>query len=194
MAGNSHDLGQFLARRAERIGGRSYAFVRWHWLGIINFHLFVFVTGAPVAPLLWYLNQDWMSKMVYAFYGLFCHQKASRSFFLLENQVAICARCLSFYCSLLFLSLWTSLRRLRPIDLKLALILIAPAALDVLSQTLRLRESTNLLRVTTGALLGMSAGLYLLPRAKKAMEHLPDEVEHVRVRHLGGTKVGNHSR
>jgi uncharacterized membrane protein len=147
--------------------------VRLHWLGIINFHLCLFVAGALVAPLFSYLKQEWMSKIIYGFYSLFCHQKASRSFFLFGNQVAICSRCLAFYSSLLVFALWMSIKRFKPFDLKLALVLIVPAIADVFLQTLHIRESTNLLRVTTGALLGLACSLYLLPRAQKAMEHLP---------------------
>jgi uncharacterized membrane protein len=165
--------GQFLGRRAEKIGIKTYNFVRLHWLGIINFHLCLFVAGALVAPLFSYLKQEWMSKIIYGFYSLFCHQKASRSFFLFGNQVAICSRCLAFYSSLLVFALWMSIKRFKPFDLKLALVLIVPAIADVFLQTLHIRESTNLLRVITGALLGLACSLYLLPRAQKAMEHLP---------------------
>ena len=166
-------LGQFLARRAEKVGTKTYGFVRRHWLGIINFHLCIFVAGALVAPIFSYLDQGWMSKIIYGFYSFFCHQKASRSFFLFGNQLTICSRCLAFYSSVLILALWMSIKRLKPFDLKLALFLIMPAIADVFLQTLHIRESTNLLRVTTGALLGLALSVYLLPRAQKAMEHLP---------------------
>jgi uncharacterized membrane protein len=159
------------------MGTKTYGFVRRHWLGIINFHLCIFVAGALVAPLCSYLDQEWMSKFIYGFYGVFCHQKASRSFSLLGNQVAICSRCLAFYSSLLTFTLWMSIKKLKPLDLKLALFLIMPAIADVFLQTLHIRESTNLLRVTTGALLGLALSVYLLPRAQKAMEGLPQDGE-----------------
>jgi uncharacterized membrane protein len=165
--------GQFLGRHAEKLGIKTYNFVRLHWLGIINFHLCIFVAGALVAPCFSHLGLEWMSKIIYGFYGFFCHQKTSRSFFLLENQVAICSRCLAFYSTVLFFGLWLSFKKMRPLDLKLALLLIFPAIADVLLQTLHIRESTNLLRVTNGALLGLACSLYLLPRAQKAMEHSP---------------------
>lgn len=165
-------MGQFLARCAENAGTRTYDFVRQHWWGIINFHLFIFVSGALIAPCLFYLDQRWLSKTAYGFYSFFCHQKASRSLFLLENQMAICSRCLAFYSSLLILNLWMSLKRTKPLDLRLALMLILPAIVDVTLQALHIRESTNLLRVTTGMLLGLALSSYLLPRAQIAMEQL----------------------
>ncbi len=165
-------MGRVLAEGAEKLGRWTYDFVRSHWLGIINFHIFLFLVGALEAPLLLHLEQPWLSKLVYGFYGFFCHQEPSRSFFLFGNQVAICSRCLSFYSSVLFFGLWVSLRRSKPLNLKTAGLLISPAVADVLLQVLGIKESTNLIRVTTGGLLGLAVSLYLFPRAQRAMLRL----------------------
>lgn len=146
--------------------------VRAHWLGLVNFHLFIFIGGALVAPSLLYLDLEWASKIIYQFYGFSCHQKESRSFFLFGGQVAICSRCLSFYSSALIVGMWVGLRKTRALSLRLAVILCLPAAISVLLQSLGLRESTNLIRVTTGVLLGMAVSLYLFPRAQGAVERL----------------------
>jgi len=161
-----------LARHAEKLGIWIYGFVRLHWLGIINFHLFIFVVGALEAPLLLHLDQEWISKIIYGFYSFFCHQEKSRSFFLFGNQVAICSRCLAFYSSVLIFGLGLSLKRIRPLDLKLLFLLILPALVNVFLQILHIKESTNLIRVTTGVLLGMAVSLYVFPRAQKAIEAL----------------------
>lgn len=171
-AGFSDRLGQLLARQAETAGGSVYRLVRTHWLGLVNFHLFIFIGGALVAPSLLYLDLEWASKIIYQFYGFFCHQKASRSFLLLGGQVAICSRCLSFYSSALAVGMWVGLRRTRPLNLKLAVALSFPAMASVLLQSVGLKENTNLIRVTTGALLGMAVSLYLFPRAQKAVGRL----------------------
>ncbi|MCK4385677.1 MAG: DUF2085 domain-containing protein, partial [candidate division Zixibacteria bacterium] len=76
------------------------------------------------------------------------------------------------YSSVLIFGLWVSLKRTKPLNLNLTLLLILPALVDVLLQILWIQESTNLIRVTTGALLGMAVSLYLFPRAQRAMEHL----------------------
>jgi len=114
----------------------------------------------------------WASEIVYRFYGFFCHQKASRSLFLLGGQVAICSRCISFYSSILLVGMWVGLRRPGPLGFGLALLLSLPAMIDVLLQTFGFSESTNLIRLTTGALLGTALSLYLFPRAQKALERL----------------------
>jgi len=61
---------------------------------------------------------------------------------------------------------------MKPLDSKLGLMLISPAVVDVLLQTLQIRESNNLIRVTTGSLLGLAFALYFLPRAQKAIEYI----------------------
>jgi uncharacterized membrane protein len=141
-------------------------------LGLVNFHLLLFIGGALAAPSLLYLNLEWVWKIVYGSYGFFCHQKTSRSFLLFGGQVAICSRCLSFYCSALAIGMWVGLTRTRAISLGLALTLSLPAAISVLLQSLGLQESTNLIRVTTGTLLGTAVSLYLFPRAQRAIERL----------------------
>ncbi len=143
-----------------------------HWLGMVNFHLLVFVIGALEAPLLLHLDEQWISKISYGFYGLFCHQESSRSVFLLGNQVAICSRCLAFGSSLLAFGLLLSLKRVKPLSLRPAVLLMSPALVSVLLQTLQIRESTNLVRVTTGTLLGVAASLYLYPRVQRALKEL----------------------
>jgi len=130
------------------------------------------VIGALEAPLLLHLDQPWISKIIYGFYSLFCHQEASRSFFVFGNQMAICSRCLSFYSSALIFGLWVGFKRTKPLDPKLTLLLILPAMVDVFLQILHIRESTNLIRVSTGVLLGMAVSLYLFPGAQKALKRL----------------------
>ncbi len=146
--------------------------VRRHWLGIVIFHLLAFVLGAVEAPVLVYLDQPWTARLVYGFYGLFCHQQPSRCLFLFGAPLAICSRCLAFYLSLLVFALAVGIKRVNPISLRSAVMLAGPAALDVFLQAVHLTESTNLIRLTTGLLLGMAVSLYLFPRIQKAMEGL----------------------
>ncbi len=169
-------LAESLARWAEKAGEKTFAFVKFHWLGIVNFHVGLFIIGALLAPVFQHLDMNSLSKILYGFYGLFCHQKESRCFLLLNHPVAICARCLSFYSTCLIVGIWISLRRLKPIDLKLATLLLVPGAVDALLQILQIRESSNLMRTTTGALMGLAFSGYLLPRAQKGMRFLIQKV------------------
>jgi uncharacterized membrane protein len=157
-------LGLFLARNAEKLGLRVYLFVSKHWLGIINFHLLLFILGAISAPYLSYLGEGGIAKYIYGFYGISCHQIPSRSFFIFSHQIAICARCFSFYASMMVFGLLLSLKNIRPLNRKTALFLALPIVVDVFLQALGIRESTNLLRVTTALLLGLSVSFYIYPR------------------------------
>jgi uncharacterized membrane protein len=192
-AGTSDRLGRFLGRQAEKVGGSAYRLVRAHWLALVNFHIFLFVGGALIAPCLLYLDLGWASEIVYRFYGLFCHQKASRSLFLFGGQVAICTRCVSFYSSILLVGMWVGLRKPGPLSFRTALLLSLPAMISVLLQTLGLSESTNLIRLTTGALLGTAISLYLFPRAQKALERLETEQD-AAAKRPGGRSSGRESR
>jgi uncharacterized membrane protein len=168
----------WLSVYAEKLGGWVYGFVRRHWLGIVNFHLLIFLAGALEAPLLPYLDPPWISKVVYRAYGFFCHQEPSRCFFLFGNQMAICSRCVAFYSAILVVGLLLSLRDLRPLRVHSAFALAFPAMADVSLQAVHLTESTNLIRTITGLLLGTAVSLYLLPRAKNAVNRLePDDTE-----------------
>ncbi len=163
-------LDLFLARNAEKLGIRVYDFVRRHWLGIINAHLFLFVLGSISAPYLSFLGLERVAKYIYWIYGLSCHQVPSRSFFIFDHQIAVCARCFSFYVSMLAFGILVSLIDVRPLDRKIAFLLVVPILIDVLLQTLGIKESTNLLRVTTAVLLSLCLSFYGYPRIRASIE------------------------
>jgi len=163
---DSEELSSFLARNAEKIGLKVYDFVRRHWLGIINFHLFLFILGSISAPYLSYWGEEGIAKYIYGFYGISCHQIPSRSFFIFNHKIAICVRCFSFYVFMLVWGLLVSLKNFRPLSRRTAFFLALPIMMDVLSQTLGIRESTHLFRVTTAVLLSLSISFYIYPRIK----------------------------
>jgi uncharacterized membrane protein len=162
----------WLGAHAERLGRWVYGFVRRHWLGIVNLHVLVFLAGALEAPLLPYLDPPWISRLVYRAYGFFCHQQPSRCLFVFGNQMAICSRCLGFYSAILVVGVVLSLKDLKPLRAQWAFALAFPALADVSLQAVRLTESTNPIRIVTGLLLGTAVSLYLLPRAKRAVQRL----------------------
>jgi uncharacterized membrane protein len=173
--GNTHfsdRLAELLSRWLTQIGERTFSFIRSHWLGIINFLLGLFIVGALVAPYLRYLDRYTLSKTMYGFYGLFCHQMESRSFLLRNYPVAICVRCFSFYSSCLVFGIWMSLKRFKPISLTSMFILLAPGCVDGWLQIVHIKESSNLLRTTTGILMGLALVGYLIPRAQEGMRLL----------------------
>ncbi len=111
-----------------------------------------------------------MAKYIYGLYGISCHQAPSRSLFIFDHQMAICARCFSFYASMLAFGLLLSLVDVRPLDRKAALLLAFPILVDVSLQTLGIWESTNLLRFITAILLSLAISFYGYPRIKTSIE------------------------
>ncbi|MCK4385712.1 MAG: DUF2085 domain-containing protein [candidate division Zixibacteria bacterium] len=172
-------LSLFLARNAEKLGLRVYHFVCRHWLGIINFHLLLFILGSISAPCLSYLGQEGIAKYIYKFYGISCHQIPSRSFFIFDHQIAICARCFSFFSSMLAFGLLISLKNVRPLNREIAFLLALSILIDVLLQTVGISESTNLLRVTTAVLLSLSLSFYIYPRIKASIECFTENTEEI---------------
>lgn len=85
-------------------------------------------------------------------------------------KVALCQRDLALYGSLLVGGLIYGLvrKRLRPLSLLVFLFCLIPMAVDGGTQLLMFRESTPLLRVFTGVLVGLASVWLLYPRLEEA--------------------------
>jgi len=102
--------------------------------------------------------------------GCVCHRLPAHSLVVAHRQLCVCARCtglyLGFEAGLLYL---LAARRLKadsfgPLGRLLAiLLLIVPMGIDGLTATFGGRESTNLLRFSTGGLAGAGFAFLLLP-------------------------------
>lgn len=107
------------------------------------------------------------SHFFYYFYSHFCHQLPERSLFLYGEQLPVCARDTAVYTALLITTLIYPLVRSLPtrkMPSKWYLVFfLFPIALDGGTQLMGLRESTNLLRVITGAIAGSLVPFYLIP-------------------------------
>jgi len=90
-----------------------------------------------------------------------CHQKSERSFFLNNNQMPFCSRCMAIWFGLaigLFLLIFYKFE----LDERFIIIIfigILPIAFDGLGQLFEFWESTNLIRVITGFLMGFVCGI-----------------------------------
>jgi uncharacterized membrane protein len=90
---------------------------------------------------------------------------------LLGYKMAWCERDAAIYTSMLAGSVLFGLirTRLRPLDIRAYLLLIAPLAIDGLTQLTGLRESTATLRVITGVLFGGASIWLIYPYVEAAM-------------------------
>ena len=91
-----------------------------------------------------------------------CHRIPERSFFIKGHQFPVCARCTGFYTGLIAY-LITNHFYPHNYDLNMliiSVILLIPVSIDGTTQYFGLRESNNILRVTTGFIGGI--GLIIL--------------------------------
>ncbi len=100
------------------------------------------------------------ARMFYKAGNTNCHQRASRSFFLNDNQMPFCARDTA-----IFFGLVVGLALLMFLIIELNILWfflgLVPMAIDGGVQLITDYESTNLLRFLTGSLAGIVAGLAL---------------------------------
>ncbi|MGI8476393.1 MAG: DUF2085 domain-containing protein [Thermomicrobiales bacterium] len=75
------------------------------WLFYVNSVFFAYVVGIFLAPALTAAGIPQAAKPIYGFYGLFCHQRADRSFFVLGRKMACCQRCFAIYGSIFLMGL-----------------------------------------------------------------------------------------
>jgi len=99
-------------------------------------------------------------RLTYLFGDIECHQIASRSYFLNENQMPVCSRDLGLFLGIPAGFLLASYRRIivTPIYLIPGL---APLAIDGTLQMLTSYESTNIVRLITGLIAGLFAALVI---------------------------------
>lgn len=97
---------------------------------------------------------------VYAIGDRLCHQRADRSFFINENQMPFCSRCTAIFFGISIGLLIISLLNV-PLDERFIFIIIlsmVPIGIDGLGQLFGFWESTNLIRVITGLIIGITSG------------------------------------
>jgi uncharacterized membrane protein len=120
-----------------------------------------------ITPVMAFYGLKLPSQFFYYFYSHFCHQLPERSLFLYGEQLPVCARDTAVYAALLATTLIYPLVRALPtreIPSKWYLVVfLFPIALDGGTQLIGLRESTNMLRIITGAIAGSIVPFYLIP-------------------------------
>ena len=139
-----------------------------------------------LAPALAAIGYDQLARAIFVGFSVACHQIPERSFFLFGHQLAVCQREVGIYVGLFASSLVYRhvQERLGPMPIRLYFIAISPMIIDGLSQMLGMRESDWLLRVTTGALFGVSTVWVFFPRLAQTLSdidaHLSNELKQPR--------------
>ncbi len=146
-----------------------------HWLLIFNL-VFGLYAGLPLlAPLLMTWGQTRAANAIYFVYQFLCHQMPSRCYYIGRFQVGLCQRDLAIYGGACLAGmLFAMVRdRVKPLPIPVWLILVAPLALDGITQLVGLRDSTWELRTLTG-LLASGATIWM---AYPYLEQAFDEAE-----------------
>ncbi len=102
-------------------------------------------------------------------FRIMCHGLAERSLQLFGTPMPLCARCVGIYAGMLvgILVFW-AIPLLRERVMRVFVIAaVSPLAIDGLTQLAGLRESTNPLRLATGAIAGMAFGLWILSAVER---------------------------
>lgn len=108
-----------------------------------------------------YNDMPILINIVYTFGDRLCHQKAERSFFINNNQMPFCSRCTAIW---LGIAIGIGLMIFYKIQLneKLLFVIIAgliPIGIDGTGQLFGFWESTNIIRVITGLIIGFVCGI-----------------------------------
>jgi len=162
---------QSLDSGASRAIDWSASFLVNHWLFLVNVCVGIFAFLPFIAPVLLAAGLTAPASVIYAVYGFTCHQRPDRSWFILGEKMAYCQRDAVIYPAMFFAGLAFARRRtIRPLRLRWYLVLIAPIAVDGLTQAFGLRESTPELRAITGAIFGVATVWLCYPYVQRLID------------------------
>jgi len=113
-----------------------------------------------------------LPRFAYLFGDVECHQIASRSYFLNDNQMPVCARCLGIFLSIPIGLVFLSYRRIHIHPLAIILGFI-PFGVDALVQMYTSYESSNVMRMITGIIAGLTVAL-AFSTIKHEIEEIPE--------------------
>ena len=104
---------------------------------------------------------------IYGAFGMFCHQRPDRSYFIDGHKLAVCSRCTGLYAGFAVTTLlYPLLRSLRTVTLpprSLLILAAIPLLIDFSLTFAGLWENTHTSRLLTGALLGSVVVFYVMP-------------------------------
>ena len=155
----SSNLKENLATRDSRT-----SVVVWSLLASVALLIVIATVAAPVALAFGHAG---FSEIIYQTFSYLCHQIPERSFHLAGHQFAVCSRCTGLYAGFAFATLALPLvRPLKRTDTPHVIWLLlsaVPLAIDFGLTYFEIWQNNHFTRVTTGALFGAVAALYVVP-------------------------------
>ena len=120
-----------------------------------------------VAPLAAAGGHSVWAEVIYRGFGVFCHQRPDRSYFIEGHKLGVCSRCTGLYvgfaATLLLYPLIRSLRSTVNPPRKYLVLAAIPLGVDFSLTFLGIWANTHTSRLLTGALLGTVAVFYVMP-------------------------------
>ena len=120
-----------------------------------------------IAPLAAAGGHSEVAEGIYRGFGVFCHQRPDRSYFIDGHKLAVCSRCTGLYAGFAFtLLIYPLVRSLRSAAIpprKFLFLAVLPLLIDFSLTFFGIWENTHTSRLLTGALLGSVTVLYVMP-------------------------------
>lgn len=120
-----------------------------------------------VAPIAAADGHSVLAEGIYRGFGILCHQRPDRSYFIEGHKLAVCSRCTGLYAgfafTLLIYPLVRSLRSAAPPPRKVLFLAAVPLLIDFGLAFLGLWENTHTSRLLTGILLGSVTVFFVMP-------------------------------
>ena len=126
-----------------------------------------FVSLIVIAPIVAASGHNEVAEGIYRGFGIFCHQRSDRSYFVDGHKLAVCSRCTGLYAGFAFtLLIYPLMRSLRSASFpprRILFLATLPLLLDFSLTFFGIWENTHTSRLLTGALLGSVAVFYVMP-------------------------------
>jgi uncharacterized membrane protein len=135
--------------------------------GVVSALALLIVGLIVSAPLMQAVGFSALAAGLYKTFSFLCHQIPERSFHLAGHPFAVCSRCTGLYAGFAFatlgLPLVGSLKRTATPNIIWLLLSAVPLTIDFGLTYFGIWENNHFTRVTTGALFGAVAALYVVP-------------------------------
>jgi uncharacterized membrane protein len=120
-----------------------------------------------VAPVAAASGHNEIAEGIYRGFGIFCHQRPDRSYFIEGHKLAVCSRCTGLYggfaFTLLIYPLVRGLRSAATPPRRVLFLAAIPLLIDFSLTFFGIWENTHTSRLLTGALLGSVVVFYVMP-------------------------------
>ena len=117
-----------------------------------------------------------LSSPLYHFFSFLCHQMPSRSFHLMDHQLAVCSRCFGVYfgliAGLIAYPLWRSIENIDPLPRIWLFASMIPIGIDWLLGMLDIWHNNHASRFITGMILGVGCATYIMPALVEIVRNL----------------------